>query len=119
MPIASPEIDFVLDPDSDFALRKIRKSDDPNADNTGFGLDLHIISDDGSGWKTLPVGRDGIEFCQGHQCWRGESTRVIASTLLFDTPLTATQELVEMESFPGNVHWYATSEAHLEIAEKL
>ena len=93
-----------LDPDSDFALRKIRKSDDPNADNTGFGLDLHIISDDGSGWKTLPVGRDGIEFCQGHQCWRGESTRVIASTLLFDTPLTATQELVEMESFPGNVH---------------
>ena len=72
--------------------------------DTGFGLDLHIISDDGSRWKTLPVGRDGIEFCQGHQCWRGESARVIASTLLFDTPLTATQELVEMESVPGNVH---------------
>lgn len=93
-----------LDPESNYALRRIRRTDDPNQPNTGFGLDLHIISDRDGSWQTLPVGRDGVESCQGHQCWRGETTRAIASTLLFQTPTTALQELIEMEAFPGAVH---------------
>jgi hypothetical protein len=28
----------------------------------------------------MPWGRDGNEFCQGHQCWRGRSTWAITST---------------------------------------
>ena len=28
----------------------------------------------------MPWGRDGNEFCQGHQCWRGRTTWAITST---------------------------------------
>ena len=28
----------------------------------------------------MPWGRDGNEFCQGHQCWIGRTTRAITST---------------------------------------
>ncbi len=93
-----------LDAESGHALRKIRACDDPLQPNTGFGLDLHLIDDDGTRWRSLPVGRDGMEFCQGHQCWRGKSSRVIASTLLFQTPSAAVQELIELEAFPGAAH---------------
>ena len=93
-----------LDPESGYALRKMRSSDDPNARNTGYGLDLHIIEDDGTNWRTLPVGRDGCEFGQGHQSWRGKTQTAISSTLLFNTPHTATQHLVEMHSFAAEVH---------------
>ena len=99
-----------LDAAAGFALRQIRKSSDPAAENTGFGLDLHLFSDEDGSWGTLPVGRDGVEFGQGHQCWRGETTRAISSTLLFQTPDTALQELVELEPFPGAVHcWNSRS----------
>lgn len=37
-----------------------------------FGVDIHLIRDDGTNLRDLPVGRDGREYCQGHQCWRGE-----------------------------------------------
>jgi len=44
------------------------------------GADIHVIRDDGSDFRNLPWGRDGNEFCQGHQCWIGRSTRAITST---------------------------------------
>jgi hypothetical protein len=47
---------------------------------SGLGADIHIIRDDGSDFRTMPWGRDGNEFCQGHQCWRGRSTWAITST---------------------------------------
>jgi len=58
----------------------------------GLGADIHVIRDDGSTLRDLPFGRDAHEACQGHQCWRGDSTRVISSTMI-DTP--SQQPLVE------------------------
>lgn len=46
----------------------------------GEGADIHVIRDDGSDFRNLPWGRDGNEFCQGHQCWRGRTPWAITST---------------------------------------
>jgi len=46
----------------------------------GEGADIHVIRDDGTRMRDLPWGRDGNEFCQGHQCWIGRSDRAITST---------------------------------------
>ncbi len=46
----------------------------------GKATDIHVIRDDGTCLRTMPWGRDGNEFCQGHQCWRGTSTWAITST---------------------------------------
>jgi len=46
----------------------------------GEGADIHVLRDDGSDFRNMPWGRDGNEFCQGHQCWRGRSTWAITST---------------------------------------
>jgi len=46
----------------------------------GRGAEIHVIHDDGSHFRTMPWGRDGNEFCQGHQCWRGRSAWAITST---------------------------------------
>jgi hypothetical protein len=46
----------------------------------GEGADIHVIRDDGTNFRNLPWGRDGNEFCQGHQCWRGRTTWAITST---------------------------------------
>ncbi len=44
------------------------------------GADIHVVRDDGANLRDLPWGRDGVEFCQGHQCWRGRSEWAITST---------------------------------------
>jgi hypothetical protein len=44
------------------------------------GCDIHVVRDDGSDFRNMPWGRDGNEHPQGHQCWRGASTRAITST---------------------------------------
>ncbi len=46
----------------------------------GHGADIHVIRDDGSAMRVMPWGRDGNEFCQGHQCWIGRTVRAITST---------------------------------------
>jgi hypothetical protein len=46
----------------------------------GGGADIHVICDNGSNFRNLPWGRDGNEFCQGHQCWRGRTRWAITST---------------------------------------
>ena len=46
---------------------------------SGAGADLHVIRDDGSHWRDVPVGRDGVAFCTGHQQWRGVMPSVISS----------------------------------------
>ena len=93
-----------LDSVSGYTMRKYKENSDPNGEHTGFGLDLHIIEDDGTNWRSLPAGRNGKEFCQGHHCWRGRTDRVITSTLLFHPDNSATQELIEMTAFPGEQH---------------
>jgi len=47
----------------------------------GLGADIHVICDDGTNFRNLPWGRDADESCQGHQCWRGRSTKAITSTV--------------------------------------
>jgi len=44
-----------------------------------LGADVHVIRDDGTNFRDMPWGRDGIERCQGHQCWIGRSDRAISS----------------------------------------
>lgn len=44
------------------------------------GADIHIIRDGGGERMDLPSGRDGVEFIQGHQLWRGEGG-IVLSTL--------------------------------------
>lgn len=44
------------------------------------GADIHVIRDDGTNFRDMPWGRDGNEYCQGHQCWRGNSAWAITST---------------------------------------
>jgi len=46
----------------------------------GDGADIHVVRDDGTNFRNMPWGRDGNEFCQGHQCWRGRTTWAITST---------------------------------------
>jgi hypothetical protein len=46
----------------------------------GLGADIHVIRDDGTSFRNMPWGRDGNEFCQGHQCWRGRADWAITST---------------------------------------
>jgi len=46
----------------------------------GDGADIHLIRDDGTDLRDLPWGRDGNEFCQGHQCWIGRTARGLTST---------------------------------------
>jgi len=46
----------------------------------GEGADIHVIRDDGTNFRNMPWGRDGNEFCQGHQCWRGRTNWAITST---------------------------------------
>ena len=46
----------------------------------GTGCDIHVVRDDGTDFRNMPWGRDGNEHCQGHQCWRGRSTKAITST---------------------------------------
>ena len=48
---------------------------------SGDGADIHVIRDDGTEWRDYPWGRDGVEFCQGHQCWRGRDYCAITGTI--------------------------------------
>ncbi|MFB3891485.1 MAG: TolB family protein [Phycisphaerae bacterium] len=47
---------------------------------SGRGADIHVIRDDGMSFRDMPWGRDGVEKCQGHQCWRGRTDWAITST---------------------------------------
>ena len=47
---------------------------------SGLGADIHLSRDDGTNLRDFPWGRDGNEFCHGHQCWQGRSDVAITST---------------------------------------
>jgi hypothetical protein len=49
----------------------------------------------------MPWGRDGNEFCQGHQCWRGRSAWAITSTSTVDVD---EQQLIEGRQAPHAGH---------------
>jgi len=61
----------------------------------GVGADIHVIRDDGTGFRNMPWGRDGNEYCQGHQCWWGTTDWAITST---HTKQPAEQQLIESKA---------------------
>ena len=67
----------------------------------GDGADIHLIRDDGTNFRNLPWGRDGNEFCQGHQCWRGRSEWAITST---GTKQPPEAQLIEGREAPYDGH---------------
>jgi hypothetical protein len=67
----------------------------------GDGADIHLIRDDGTNFRNLPWGRDGNEFCQGHQCWRGRSEWAITST---GTKQPPEAQLIEGREAPYEGH---------------
>lgn len=68
---------------------------------SGLGADIHVIRDDGMNFRDMPWGRDGNEFCQGHQCWIGRSRRAITST---STRQPAEAQLIEGVAVPHVDH---------------
>ncbi len=46
-----------------------------------LGVDIHVVRDDGTNWRTLPWGRDGRESLIGHQIWRGRTAAAATVTL--------------------------------------
>lgn len=67
----------------------------------GAGADIHVLADDGTNLRDLPWGRDGNEFCQGHQCWIGDSERALTST---NRREPACAELIEARAVPHVGH---------------
>jgi hypothetical protein len=67
----------------------------------GTGADIHLIRDNGTNLRSFPWGRDGNEFCQGHQCWRGTGTSAITST---DTIKPRAKELIQSQAVPFAGH---------------
>ena len=67
----------------------------------GLGADIHVLRDDGTNFRNMPWGRDGNEFCQGHQCWIGRSTRAVTSTMTVQPP---EWQLIAGRAVPGVWH---------------
>ncbi len=71
------------------------------------GADIHLLRDDGTNFRTMPWGRDGIEHCQGHQCWRGRSYWAITSTTNYrphDSTCRKENHLLESQACPDKGH---------------
>ena len=47
----------------------------------GDGADLHVIRDDGTNWRDVPLGRDGENFSTGHEQWRGRTGAVYSAII--------------------------------------
>ena len=45
------------------------------------GADLHVIRDDGTNWRDVPIARDGVFTHTGHEQWRGRMGTVISSVM--------------------------------------
>jgi len=67
----------------------------------GNGADIHVIRDDGTNFRDMPWGRDGNEFCQGHQCWRGRNVWAITGT---QTKQPQEAQLIEGRAGPAADH---------------
>jgi len=68
---------------------------------SGIGADIHVIKDDGTDFRDMPWGRDGNEFCQGHQCWLGATEWAITSTSTRQPP---GKHLIESLAVPHAGH---------------
>lgn len=50
------------------------------------GVDIHLIRDDGTDFRNFPWGRNGNEFCQGHQSWIGRTSIGLCGTGCVEPP---------------------------------
>lgn len=53
---------------------------------TGREGDLHVIRDDGTNWRDIPVGRDSVQFIQGHEQWLGRTGKVLSAMSIRQGP---------------------------------
>jgi hypothetical protein len=53
---------------------------------SGYGVGLHIMADDGSSLRPVPVGRTDLEMLQGRHGWAGNTGLVAATLLRRDRP---------------------------------
>ncbi len=67
----------------------------------GDGAEIHVVRDDGDDFRSLPWGRDGREFCQGHQCWHGRGITAITAA---DDKTNGRRDLVESPVCPFAGH---------------
>lgn len=67
----------------------------------GAGADIHLIRDDGTNFRDFPWGRDGNEFCHGHQCWRGRTEWAITAVTNREVD---EQQLIESPAAPHVGH---------------
>ena len=85
---------------------------------SGAGADIHVIRDDGLRFRNLPWGRDGAEFCQGHQCWIGRSQRAITSTFL--QPVNECQLIAgEAASFVDHLGRATAEAVRVDLSRKI
>lgn len=81
--------------------------DPPKGHRLGSG-DIHVIRDDGTDFRSLPWGRTEDEYAQGHQCWRGQTTWAISSTITVapteSNPDAVRCELIEAQPCPHVDH---------------
>lgn len=68
---------------------------------SGGGVDIHVINDESGDILDMPWGRDGNEYCQGHQCWRGSTNWAITST---GTQSPEEEQLIESQPGKGAGH---------------
>ncbi len=78
-------------------------------------VDLHVLRDDGTNLRDIPLGRDERELCSGHQCWRGDSPWVVSSMIgIYGRGLIEGQDFRLVEALPvphqghrGSQSWWA------------
>ncbi len=103
-----PQYSRSLDPEAshDILIQENHGNDGDKRGNVtkltgGDGADIHVVRDDGTNFRNMPWGRDGNEFCQGHQCWRGRSEWAITGT---GTRQPAEAQLIEGFAAPHAGH---------------
>lgn len=65
-----------------------------------LGVDLHVIRDDGTSFRDIPLGRDGVIDNTGHQQWRGGKGSVISSIKRIEPPSPPDCRCSLIESWP-------------------
>ena len=94
----------------DLMIQQCHCEEVPNPPGTHIlqDVDIHVIRDDGADFRTMPWGRDGREYCMGHQCWRGRTSWAITSTIThLPTPVNPGRtecQLIESKPVPDAAH---------------
>ena len=72
---------------------------------SGKGADIHVIRDDGTLFRSMPWGRDGVESCQGHQAWRGKQVSAVSSLSIKGSGVHPLAEGWSVQTSPESAHF--------------